>query len=152
MLIVFLPFLFARTGTTDIASLRTIFGGRRKPDWPHFRLHANGTFFVAMLIAFGIKLPVLPLHRWMVNVHVQAPPAVVMLHAGVLLKIGAYGLIRFWNRDFFPEQFKKFAVLIAILGVVNLLYGAFFWHLYKQISERFLHTPVFPIWALCSLV
>ena len=40
------------------------------------------------MIAFAIKLPVFPLHRWMVNVHIEAHPAVVMLHAGVLLKIG----------------------------------------------------------------
>lgn len=51
--------------------------------------------FLAIMIAFAIKLPVFPLHRWMVNVHIEAHPAVVMLHAGVLLKIGAYGIIRF---------------------------------------------------------
>ncbi|WP_129727531.1 NADH-quinone oxidoreductase subunit M [Ectobacillus funiculus] len=122
LLIVF-TILFARTGTTDIASLRTILAAGESPIGP-ISGSMQTALFVAMLIAFGIKLPVLPLHRWMVNVHVQAPPAVVMLHAGVLLKIGAYGLIRF-GIGIFPEQFKKFAVLIAILGVVNLLYGAF---------------------------
>ncbi|MFP3339752.1 proton-conducting transporter membrane subunit, partial [Micrococcus sp. SIMBA_131] len=56
-------------------------------------------------------------------VHVEAPIAVVMIHAGVLLKIGAYGLIRF-GAGFFPDQLKETAVILAILGVVNLLYGA----------------------------
>ena len=79
--------------------------------------------FIALLIAFGFKMPIVPLHSWMVRVHVQAPPAVVMIHAGILLKIGAYGLIRF-NIGLFPEQAGKLAVLLAVLGVINFLYGA----------------------------
>ena len=58
------------------------------------------------MIAFAIKLPVFPLHRWMVNVHIEAHPAVVMLHAGVLLKIGAYGIIRF-GRDYSRNTFAS---------------------------------------------
>ena len=54
----------------------------------------------------------------MVNVHIEAHPAVVMLHAGVLLKIGAYGIIRF-GQGLFPEYFREVATLIAILGVIN---------------------------------
>ena len=69
-------------------------------------------------------MPIVPLHSWMVRVHVQAPPAVVMIHAGILLKIGAYGLIRF-NIGLFPDQAENFSVLLAVLGVINLLYGAF---------------------------
>lgn len=61
--------------------------------------------FLAIMIAFAIKLPVFPLHRWMVNVHIEAHPAVVMLHAGVLLKIGAYGIVRF-GKGLFPRIFS----------------------------------------------
>lgn len=57
--------------------------------------------FLCILIAFGIKLPAFPFHTWMLRVHVEAPPAVVMIHSGVLLKMGAYGLIRF-GVDLFP--------------------------------------------------
>ena len=78
----------------------------------------------ALLIAFGIKLPIFPLHSWMVRVHVQAPPSIVMIHSGLLLKIGAYGLIRF-GIGIFPDQFQEIALLLAVLGVINLLYGAF---------------------------
>lgn len=78
---------------------------------------------IAFIIAFGVKLPIYPLHSWMLRVHVQAPPAIVMIHSGILLKIGAYGLIQF-GLGFFPEQVKSIAFLIAILGVINLLYGA----------------------------
>ncbi|WP_026672821.1 complex I subunit 4 family protein [Alkalihalobacterium bogoriense] len=79
---------------------------------------------IALLVAFGVKLPIFPLHSWMLRVHVQAPPAIVMIHSGILLKIGAYGLIQF-GLGFFPEQVSQMAVVLAILGVVNLLYGAY---------------------------
>ncbi|MDR4982191.1 NADH-quinone oxidoreductase subunit M [Bacillus cereus] len=122
LLIVF-SILFAKTGTTNILELKEILtnvgsGGATIPSSLQFGL------FLFIMIAFAIKLPVFPLHRWMVNVHIEAHPAVVMLHAGVLLKIGAYGMIRF-GKGLFPEYFSEFATLIAILGVINLLYGAF---------------------------
>lgn len=79
--------------------------------------------FVALLVAFGIKLPIFPFHSWMLRVHVQAPPAVVMIHSGVLLKMGAYGLIRF-GYGFFPDLTMEWSTVIAILGLINLLYGA----------------------------
>ncbi|MFF2889941.1 NuoM family protein [Paenibacillus sp. NPDC057967] len=79
--------------------------------------------FLLLLIAFGIKLPVFPFHSWMLKVHQEAPPAVVMIHSGILLKIGAYGLIRF-GLFLFPDQAREWASVLAILGVINLLYGA----------------------------
>lgn len=81
------------------------------------------TLFVMLLAAFGIKLPVFPFHTWMLKVHTEAPPAVVMIHSGVLLKMGAYGLIRF-GIGLFPEQAQAWAAVLASLGVINLLYGA----------------------------
>ncbi|WP_017726015.1 complex I subunit 4 family protein [Halalkalibacterium ligniniphilum] len=79
---------------------------------------------LALLIGFGVKLPIVPLHRWMLHVHVQAPPAIVMIHSGILLKIGAYGLFRF-GFSFFPEQMNTLSVVLVILGLANLLYGAY---------------------------
>ncbi|RJE85600.1 NADH-quinone oxidoreductase subunit M [Paenibacillus sp. 1011MAR3C5] len=81
------------------------------------------TIFILLLIAFGIKLPVFPFHSWMLKVHQEAPPAIVMIHSGILLKMGAYGLMRF-GLFLFPEQAKEWAGVLAILGVINLLYGA----------------------------
>ena len=66
--------------------------------------------FAGIVIAFGIKLPLFPFHSWMVRVHTEAAPSVVMIHAGVLLKMGAYGLIRF-GAGLFPVQVKESAVL-----------------------------------------
>lgn len=79
--------------------------------------------FVLLLIAFGIKLPMFPFHTWMLRVHAEAPAPIVMLHSGVLLKMGAYGLIQF-GMVLLPAQMAAFAKFIAVLGVINILYGA----------------------------
>lgn len=81
------------------------------------------TLFLMMMVAFGIKLPIFPFHTWMLKVHTEAPPAVVMIHSGILLKMGAYGLIRF-GVLLFPQQAVQWATVLAVLGVVNILYGA----------------------------
>jgi NADH-quinone oxidoreductase subunit M len=79
--------------------------------------------FILLLVAFGIKLPIFPFHTWMLKVHKEAPTSVVMIHSGILLKMGAYGLFRF-GLYFFPEQAEKWALALAVLGVINILYGA----------------------------
>jgi NADH-quinone oxidoreductase subunit M len=81
------------------------------------------SIFLLLLIAFGIKLPIFPFHTWMLKVHAEAPPSIVMIHSGILLKMGAYGLLRF-GIFMFPGEAKDWAVVLAILGVVNILYGA----------------------------
>ncbi|GIP40953.1 NADH-quinone oxidoreductase subunit M [Paenibacillus sp. J31TS4] len=94
------------------------------PQNPFFLTAAmkTGLFFL-LLVAFGIKLPIFPFHTWMLKVHVEAPPPVVMIHSGILLKMGAYGLIRF-GILLFPQQAKEWAVVLAVLGMINILYGA----------------------------
>ncbi|RDU37512.1 NADH-quinone oxidoreductase subunit M [Neobacillus piezotolerans] len=124
VLLIVIMVLFTRTGTSNIQLLEQLIAN---PDAQLMAPISEGTkmgLLIALLVAFGIKLPIFPLHSWMLRVHVQAPPAIVMIHSGILLKIGAFGLIRF-GMGIFPEQFKQLAVLLAILGVVNLLYGAF---------------------------
>jgi len=79
--------------------------------------------FILLLIAFGIKVPIFPFHTWMLRVHTEAPPSIVMIHSGILLKMGVYGLIRF-GAFLFPEQLHDWSTIIAILGVINILYGA----------------------------
>ena len=115
--------LFARTGTSNIEVLGQILSVGGQTLLAPISTELKYVLFAGILVAFGIKLPIFPFHSWMVKVHVQAPPAIVMLHAGVLLKIGAYGVIRF-GMGFFPGEFKEMAFWIALLGVINLLYGA----------------------------
>lgn len=123
ILLIAFSILFARAGTTNIAELQAVLAGKEMTTVGELSNSLQFGLFLAIMIAFMIKLPVFPLHRWMVNVHVEAHPAVVMLHAGVLLKIGAYGIVRF-GMGLFPEQFEKFAMFLGVLGVINLLYGA----------------------------
>ncbi|MGG1679198.1 NuoM family protein [Neobacillus sp. NRS-1170] len=120
VLLIVIMILFAKTGTTNINILKDILADPSAPVSGDLKLG----LLIALLVAFGVKLPIFPLHSWMLRVHVQAPPPVVMIHSGILLKIGAYGLIRF-GMGLFPEQFNTLATLIAVLGVINLLYGAF---------------------------
>lgn len=79
--------------------------------------------FLGFLIAFAVKLPIVPFHTWLPDAHVDAPTPVSMLLAGVLLKMGGYGLIRM-NLQILPEIFKILAPLVIILGVINIIYAA----------------------------
>ncbi|MGV2829424.1 NAD(P)H-quinone oxidoreductase subunit 4 [Myxosarcina sp. GI1(2024)] len=80
--------------------------------------------YAGFLIAFGVKLPIFPLHTWLPDAHSQASAPISMILAGVLLKMGGYGLIRL-NVEVLPHAHIKFAPLLVILGVVNIVYGAF---------------------------
>ncbi len=80
--------------------------------------------FVPIALCFLVKLPSVPFHTWLPDAHVEAPTPVSMLLAGILLKMGCYGLLRF-ALEFFPAVLLKFAVPLAILGAFNIIYGAF---------------------------
>ncbi len=85
---------------------------------------AAGLAFLGMFIAFGIKIPVFPVHTWLPAAHVEAPTAGSVILAGVLLKLGTYGLIRF-ALQMTPEAFRTAAPFVAALAVFTALYGAF---------------------------
>ncbi|MBE9221864.1 NAD(P)H-quinone oxidoreductase subunit 4 [Cyanobacterium stanieri LEGE 03274] len=80
--------------------------------------------YTGFLIAFGVKLPIFPFHTWLPDAHSEASAPVSMVLAGVLLKMGGYGLIRF-NMEILPDAHIKFAPILITLGVVNIVYGAF---------------------------
>ncbi|MCS6884329.1 MAG: NADH-quinone oxidoreductase subunit M [Acidobacteriota bacterium] len=79
--------------------------------------------FAAFALAFMIKVPLFPLHTWLPDAHVEAPTAGSVILAGVLLKMGTYGLMRF-NLPMFPEAAHRFAIPIMILAVIGIVYGA----------------------------
>ena len=89
------------------------------------RLTATAGFwlFLAFAVAFSIKVPLFPLHTWLPDAHTEAPTAGSVILAGVLLKMGTYGLLRF-NFALFPDATKRFAWVFIVLAVVGIIYGA----------------------------
>jgi NADH-quinone oxidoreductase subunit M len=81
-------------------------------------------FFWFMFLGFAIKVPVFPFHTWLPHAHVQAPTAVSVILAGVLLKMGTYGFLRI-AFPIFPKAAVDSSTIIAILGLISVIYGAF---------------------------
>jgi NADH-quinone oxidoreductase subunit M len=88
-------------------------------------LSPRGEFwlFLAFAFAFCIKVPLFPLHTWLPDAHTEAPTAGSVILAGVLLKMGTYGLLRF-NLGLFPDMSRKFAPVMITLAVIGIIYGA----------------------------
>ncbi len=82
-----------------------------------------GLLFWFILIAFAVKLPVWPVHSWLPDAHTDAPTAVSVMLAGVLLKMGGYGMIRL-AIGMFPNEAKEYAWIMATIAAISVLYGA----------------------------
>jgi NADH-quinone oxidoreductase subunit M len=100
-----------------VTILNALRGGKLFPEHTEFWL------FAAFAFAFCIKVPLFPLHTWLPDAHTEAPTAGSVILAGVLLKMGTYGLLRF-NLAFFPVAAKEFAPVIITLAVIGIIYGA----------------------------
>jgi NADH-quinone oxidoreductase subunit M len=85
--------------------------------------HLQVYFFLAFALAFAIKVPLFPFHTWLPDAHVEAPTAGSVILAGVLLKMGTYGLIRF-AFPLFPQAAVYFAPALGVLAVIGIIYGA----------------------------
>jgi NADH-quinone oxidoreductase subunit M len=88
-------------------------------------LHTSWRYlaFVALFIGFAIKVPIFPFHTWLPDAHVEAPTAISVILAGVLLKMGTYGLLRI-SFPIFPDATLHYQVPLAILAFINIVYGA----------------------------
>lgn len=101
--------------TTNLVELYTIA--------PQIPMNIQMWMFLAFAFSFAIKVPLFPLHTWLPDAHVQAPTAGSVILAGVLLKMGTYGLLRF-NLPLFPQASIAAAPFISVLAVIGIIYGA----------------------------
>ena len=79
--------------------------------------------YIALFIGFAIKIPMFPFHTWLPDAHVEAPTAISVILAGVLLKMGTYGILRV-SYPIFPEITRNLSWFIALFGMINIIYGA----------------------------
>jgi len=86
-------------------------------------LAQQGWLFALFALSFAIKVPLFPLHTWLPDAHVQAPTGGSVILAGVLLKMGTYGLVRFCL-PLFPNASQEYAMLFAVLAVIGIIYAA----------------------------
>jgi NADH-quinone oxidoreductase subunit M len=97
--------------------------------------------FWLLLIGFAVKLPVFPLHTWLPDAHTDAPTAVSVMLAGVLIKMGGYGMIRLCV-SFFPDVAKDFAQLLIILALIGIIYGAAVTLMQKDIKRLIAYSSI----------
>ncbi len=97
--------------------------------------------FLAFYVGFAIKIPVFPFHTWLPDAHVEAPTAISVLLAGVLLKMGAYGLLRV-SYPILPTGAHWFAWPLAILGVINIVYGSLVAMAQKDLKKLIAYSSV----------
>ncbi|MBI5069647.1 MAG: NADH-quinone oxidoreductase subunit M [Deltaproteobacteria bacterium] len=97
--------------------------------------------WVGFFIGFAIKIPMFPFHTWLPDAHVEAPTPISVILAGVLLKMGIYGILRF-NFPIFPEATRWAANAMAVFGMVNIVYAAFVCLAQKDIKKLIAYSSV----------
>jgi NADH-quinone oxidoreductase subunit M len=119
LMLVGIIWLYNATGTFDLPSIQQMLhsGQLILPERTEMIL------FLAFFLAFAIKVPLFPLHTWLPDAHVEAPTAGSIILAGVLLKMGTYGMIRFCL-PLFPEASHRAAKYVAALAIIGIIYGA----------------------------
>ena len=109
----------AAAGTFDITELIRVLGPLRDPQW----LEMQRWIFLAFFVGFAIKVPMFPFHTWLPDAHVEAPTAGSVILAGVLLKMGTYGFVRF-ALPLLPDATRYYLPWMLALSVVGIIYGA----------------------------
>jgi NADH-quinone oxidoreductase subunit M len=111
----------------------------------HYQLVLNprvqAWLFLAFALAFAIKVPMFPFHTWLPDAHVEAPTAGSVILAAVLLKMGAYGFLRF-ALPLFPDAVEKFLPLLAVLSIIGIIYGGLMALIQKDVKSLVAYSSV----------
>jgi len=129
--------LYAKTGTFDFTTIQAAIQGGQIAGFANAAIW----LFLGFFVAFAVKVPLFPVHTWLPDAHVEAPAAGSVLLAGVLLKMGTYGLLRF-NVGLFPEQARRNAPWIIALAIIGIIYGALVAMVQPNIKRLVAYTSV----------
>ena len=131
-----------------LAGLAMGFLGGGTPSFEYSDIAAKGLSvgfqmlcYSGLLIAFGVKLPMVPLHTWLPDAHGEATAPVHMLLAGILLKMGGYALLRF-NAQLLPDAHVRFAPLLLVIGVVNIIYAALTSFAQRNLKRKIAYSSI----------
>ena len=111
--------LYAKTGTFDFVQIQAAIHNGQVQGFSG----AAFWLFLGFFVAFAVKVPLFPVHTWLPDAHVEAPTAGSVLLAGVMLKMGTYGMLRF-DLGLFPDQSRANASWIIVLALIGIIYGA----------------------------
>jgi NADH-quinone oxidoreductase subunit M len=126
--------IFVLTGTTDVVVLT-----KGLPNY--FPLEYQKWLWLAFFVSFAVKVPMFPVHTWLPDAHVQAPTAGSVILAGILIKLGAYGFIRF-SLPFFPAASQFFAPMVLTLSVIAIIYASLVALMQKDMKKMIAYSSV----------
>jgi NADH-quinone oxidoreductase subunit M len=126
--------ILALTGTTDIITL-----AKGLPTY--LPIEYQKWLFLAFFVSFAVKVPMFPVHNWLPDAHVQAPTAGSVILAGILIKLGAYGFIRF-SLPFFPAASQFFAPMVLTLSVIAIIYASLVALMQKDMKKMIAYSSV----------
>ena len=121
---------------------------------PEFPTFLQVLISILLLIGFAVKMPIVPLHTWLPDAHVDAPTPVSMILAAILLKMGAFGIIRF-NMQLLPEAFKLMVPVLMIFALINIIYTALVAYAQTDLKKIVAYSSIsnmgIVLLGLCSL-
>ncbi|MGA9564420.1 MAG: NADH-quinone oxidoreductase subunit M [Candidatus Korobacteraceae bacterium] len=129
--------LYVHTGSFDFVTIQSAIQNGQIEGFAT----ASKWLFLGFFVAFAVKVPLFPLHTWLPDAHVEAPTAGSVLLAGVLLKMGTYGLLRF-NIGLFPDEAQRNAPWIIILALISIISGALVAMVQPNVKKLIAYTSV----------
>jgi NADH-quinone oxidoreductase subunit M len=134
LMLVAILFLYFAAGGTPTFDYRELLGTT-------FSLETQRWLFLAFFASFAVKVPLVPLHTWLPDAHTEAPTAGSVMLAGVLLKMGAYGLIRF-AIPLFPDASRELVPIVIALAIIGILYGALVAAMQRDLKRLIAYSSV----------